>query len=380
MALPRLSIFAASLCFVWTTAQAQPSPYVAWIKSQAEQAHVFAVASEPGMADTTILLKDLVPALGTSGYGAYGVSMGPWMAANLEDIAERGGDELERFLADPQNARQMQVLNDKESIALIRSIQKHWGRWPRNLWGVDQEFLTSAPFLLERLSMFAPDEAAKAVILSYRDVARTQNYYLATAENRVFDHLHSLFPEEAEEPHALINEMALSKYIYGPFLDDNARIKKAHERREALLFENFLRYTRDNAPKAIPKVLVELPPAHLHGEKTPLGVPSFGNSLRKYVKAKGQKLFSLAVICGPNGYRRLVEGGIKECGPGFRKKYAELMPLVDGRDKPVLLMSAALQGQSIAVQRLKTGFDAVLIFPQARASTPAIEVDAAMVP
>lgn len=376
MALPRFSTIVASFCFAWSTAQAQQDVSFAWIKPQAEQAHIFAVAAEPGMADTAILLKDLVPDLGKSGYGAYGVSMGPWMAANLEDIAERGGDELERFLADPLNARQMQVLNDKESIALIRSIQKHWGRWPRNLWGVDQEFLTSAPFLLERLSMFAPNEAAKAAILSYRDIALTQNYYLATAEDSVFDHLRSLFPKEAEEPQALINEMALSKHIYGPFLDDSARIKKAHERREALLFENFLRYTRDSAPK----VLIELPPAHLHGEKTPLGVPSFGNSLRKYVKANGQKLFSLAILCGPNGHSRLVEGGIKECGPGFKKKYAELLPLVEGRDKPVLLMSSGLNGQSAAVQRLKTGFDAVLIFPLARAATPAPEIKAAEAP
>lgn len=382
MAQPRLSFFAAvlSLAFLPALGHAQNPAPLKWVERQAMDAHIFAIAAEPGMADTAELLEELVPALGAVGYGAYAVSMGPWMAANLEDIEKRGGDELERFLAEAGNARQMQALNSKEAVALMRSIGQQWSHWPRNIWGIDQEFLTSAPFLLERLSLFAANEADRAVILSYRDVALSQNFYLATAEDAVFEHLRGLFPTEAEEPHALINEMALSKHIYGPFLDNSARMKKAHERREALLFENFLRYMRDSASEMMPKVIIELPAAHLHGQKTPLGVSSFGASLRKYAKAQGQKMLSIAIICGPQGQRRLVEGAIKECRAGFEKKYGELMPLVDGQDSPVLIFPGVIEGQSKAAQRLKSGFDAVLILPKARASTPAFEVDAAQLP
>lgn len=378
MAQPRLSFLYAliALAFVPAFGHAQSPDPVAWIEAQARDAHILTIAAEPGMADTAELLDALTPALGQAGYGAYGVSMGPWMAANLEDIAERGGDELERFLAEPENARQMQVLNSKESIALLRSIGRHWSSWPRNIWGIDQEFLTSAPFLLERLSLFAANEADKAVILSYRDVARSQNFYLATAEDAVFDHLRSLFPEEAEEAHALIDEMALSKHIYGPFLENTTRMKKAHERREALLFENFLRYMRDSAPK----VVVELPAAHLHGQKTPLDVPSFGNSLRKYTKAKQQKMLSIAVLCGPDGQRRLVEGGVRDCGPGFAKKYPSLVPLVEGRLGPVLIFPSTVEPETEALQRLVSGFDAILVFPNARAMMPAFEIETAKTP
>jgi|GEM_PF-3244783 len=378
MALPRLSFFYAliALAFVPALGSAQKSDPVAWIEVEARDAHIFAIAAEPGMAETAEMLNSLVPKLGQAGYGAYAVSMGPWMAANLEDIAERGNDALERYLADAINARQMQVLNSKESIALIRSIGTHWTGWPRNIWGIDQEFLTSAPFLLERLSLFAPNEADKAAILSYRDKALAQDYYLATAEDAVFNHLRGLFPEEAEEPRALIDEMALSKHIYGPFLEGSPRMKKAHERREALLFENFLRYMRDSAPK----VMIELPAAHLHGEQTPLDVPSFGSSLRKYAKAKQQKIFSLAVLCGPSGQRRLVEGTAKDCGPGFAKKYASLMPYVEGRTRPVLIFSTTIDGQTKAIQRLKSGFDAILVIPNARAAMPAFEIETAKTP
>ena len=192
----------------------------------------------------------------------------------------------------------------------------------------------------------------------------------------MFHHLRALFPEEAEEPHALINEMALSKHIYGPFLEDSSRMKKAHERREALLFENFLRYMRDSAPK----VMIELPAAHLHGEKTPLDVPSFGNSLRKYAKAKQQKMLSIAILCGPGGQRRLVEGAIKDCTPSFEKKYAALLPYVEGRDQPVMIFPSSIEGESKATQRLKSGFDAILVFPNARAATPAYEIETAKTP
>lgn len=378
MALPRLSFFYALivLAFVPDVSHAQSPDPVAWVETQAKDAHILTIAAEPGMADTAHMLNALVPTLGKAGYGAYGISMGPWMAANLEDIAERGGDELERYLAELENARQMQVLNSKESITLLRSIGRHWSSWPRNIWGIDQEFLTSAPFLLERLSLFVADDSDKAAILSYRDVAKSQDFYLATAEDAVFDHLRTLFPEDAEEPHALIDEMALSKHIYGPFLENTARMKKAHERREALLFENFLRYMRDSAPK----VIIELPAAHLHGQKTPLDVPSFGNSLRKYAKAKKQKMLSIAVLCGPDGQRRLVEGGIRDCAPGFAKKYPTLIPLVEGRLGPVLIFPSAIEPETEALQRLLSGFDAVLVFPDARPAMPASEIETAKTP
>lgn len=346
---------------------------VDWLRQAIENASIFAVGDEPGMVEGARVLDALLPVFDRVGYRAYALEVGPWMAANIEDITRRGGDEIARYLRDEANARQMQVINFKEEATLAQNAIRYWSDWPRVLWGLDQEFLTSAPFLLDRLSLFAGTPDQRNAIAHYRAQAGEDPFYLASASDSVFEHLRSLFPKSAEEPQALIEEMALSKHIYGPFLENSERLQKAFVRREALLWNNFLRFWRETLDRMgqAPRVLVKTSAAHMHSEVTPTGIPSFGHALQDFAASRKRAVFSIAVICGPGGSIRRADGGVKSCDAGFRSKYASLARYLPADGRAVLLPQDVVAG-------VISGFDAYLIVPNATSAHPAWEAEQAL--
>ena len=79
-------------------------PGLAWIESQAAEAHFFLLGEQHATADIAHLSDGLFERLNALGYSVAAVEVGPWSASLMEAMLRRdGGEPFEHYLRDPSH-------------------------------------------------------------------------------------------------------------------------------------------------------------------------------------------------------------------------------------------------------------------------------------
>lgn len=351
----------------------------AWLEQQIRQSHIFMVGEEHGLADAPQLLEHLLPTLTPAGYRAYAVEVGPHLSAAMETMWQRNDGSFAHYTADWRNALNIPFLNTKEDAAFADAAIQSWKGKGRVLWGLDQELVTSAPFLIDQLARHATTPPQKALVARHRAGAQTDVQYLGKMEPAMFDELDAAFAK-VPAAKATLKDMAISARIYAPYVRKVGAFYPANDERENYMKDNFLAQWQAAKTRAgqAPKVVMKFGNNHLAAGLSATRVLSLGTFVRDLARIEKIQTTAVAVICGPGGKARTFTGATDNCDESFDKTYKVLRPYLF-KDGYTLIPTASLRTIGGTMERaglpedFRTqifAYDALLVFTGAQPTTP----------
>jgi hypothetical protein len=216
-----------------------------------------------GFADSPLLLRALAQEARPLGFKYHVVEVGPISTRLIAERLRSGGlPRLHELVHEVPLG--MPFLCLKADAELASDFLGSDSRGQPLLWGIDQEFIGSPPFHLQRLLKLAPNESARAAAENLLGEERNAaakaeqpKFLLARFHDADFDQLAAKFEGNAEAQE-IIAELKESAAIYqawssGHNYENNAR-------RARLLAKNFLaayESAADPKPKVVFKMGVE---------------------------------------------------------------------------------------------------------------------------
>jgi len=303
---------------------------------------------------------------------------------------EVGSITIERLLADPKSVPAMakrypwafSFLQWKEEVDLFETaVNLH-----DSVWGLDQEFVLSPEFHLERLRSVAKSEEARRTVDSLLERVRTGDremvakhnpmaIFFASATAADFAALRKAFPnnrtvDELEESWKIYNLNFHGEYWQNNF--DRSLMMRRHFR------EHYDAAVA--AGERHPKVLLKFGASHMMRGRSIAGVYDLGT----YLPEIGQGSFQLLIVFGGgfvNAHRPFSLNDDDRRAP-YHVKYenVDLAPvaaaatgsdwlLVDLRPMRPLLAANKLGTIAPPLLSVLWGFDAILIIPEASPAT-----------
>lgn len=182
-------------------------------------------------AETPPLFAALAVALRAHGYDALAIEVGPFTASDLVERLRRGGIDAHRESVARYPFTVPFFERRAEAELLVTALDAGY-----EVWGLDQEYIGSGRYWLDRLAELAPDEAARAVVADWkrRELAAAQHYMETESLDRVlfqtadaddFVELRAVFArpragsndgddDERTEALQIIDALATSAHIY----------------------------------------------------------------------------------------------------------------------------------------------------------------------
>lgn len=268
------------------------------LKDKIAGAQFILYGEDHGFADSAVVLRAIAHDARPFGFRYHVVEVGPLSTRMVRDTLRRDGEDgLHRLVhATPLG---IPFLSLKDDAALASDFAGSDARGTPYLWGVDQEFIGSPPFHLERLVAIAPDERARAaaskLLGEERDAAATasqQDFLLSRFKDSDFDALAAAF-KGVSEAQAIIAELKESAAIYQLWM--TGRNYENNARRARLLAKNFLgdyRAAADPAPKVVFKMGLE----HVALGTTTINTVDLGTLATEMARANGKDSLRIAFL------------------------------------------------------------------------------------
>jgi hypothetical protein len=185
-----------------------------------------------------------------------------------------------------------------------------------HLWGLDQEFIGSAGWLLELTLATHPGPAASAALTRLKDeehqdaaLAKTGDpsklFMFAASDSELAEAAAVLKREGNAEANSIFHELVESREIY---LKNMQRSPESNSQRARLLKDNFRRDMEQAATGDRPqKVLVKFGDWHLYKGFNPLHQRDLGNYIAEMADGRGSSSLHICVL-GAKGTHRLFTG------------------------------------------------------------------------
>lgn len=258
-------------------------------------------------AETPLLFQALAEALRDAGYGAIAVEIGPLSARDLVARLRGGGvdAQVESATRYPFTLPFFELRGEAELLAAALDSGYE-------VWGLDQEFIGSGRYWLDRLAVLAPDDVARQAVATWqeRELAAVQHYLqtestaqamLNTATPEDFAQLRAAFGgagavaaaesmsaagagEEDEAP-AIIDALAASARIYQ--LWQSANYENNRQRVDYMrgnLATHLKAWERDGAT---PRVLMKFGSYHMGRGRSPANQFDLGNMALQLAAYRG---------------------------------------------------------------------------------------------
>jgi hypothetical protein len=373
-------------------------PGAAMLAGEARQSQFVLVGEDHGMRELPQLTAALFRAVQPLGYRHLAVEVGPFSTRMLERTLRAPGGLAaygRGVRADPW-AVPFQMW--KEETEMAADVLAAAGGREGTLWGVDQEFIAATPMHLRRLAALAPNAAARRMALAYADSAAAADrrvvteknptlFYLTSAPAGTYARLASAFhAAPGSEAAGLLEELAESAAIYAGQFDGHGF--ESNARRSLLMKRRFMEaYRRAQAAgEPQPRVLVKLGAYHSIRGRSFTGVFDIGNLLSELAASNGTRSFHLFVLTWRgtrNAFLPFV-GDEKEkqhaLNPAEDLDFMDARPLLAAADSGAYTLidlrsaRAAIQRNALGtidpgLRTLIWGYDAVLVVPEAHAST-----------
>jgi hypothetical protein len=346
----------------------------AWLTGKMAQADILMIGETHGTGSIAQAAGLLVDALPIDRPLAYALEISPTGAATQEPLLRGPAERLDAYMADPRRAISFAFLNLREEADLARKVLGRAGAKQGALWGIDQEFASSAPLLLDRLDGWARTPAQKAAVAAAR--ARSKPLMaLISFQDEIYKPLESAFAKGPAPARQLIADMRFSGEIYR--LQDSPAANLSNRMREDYMKRNFLAHWRA-AGKTPPRIIMKFGAYHLTAGLSPTYTPALGSFVNALALMEGRKTFSVMIVCGPDGEQIDFRGTISGCREDFEATggmfYRHL-----ATDGPTLIDTAPLrlipgtlrrQGVSEDMRSYINSYDAIIILKGAKAATP----------
>jgi hypothetical protein len=362
----------ASVLPLTLTATALDDDGGTWLTQHAKSADLLLIGEMHGVADIAHTATLLAKAQNATVYAA---EVGPTAAWKLNAMLRAKDGTFDAYMADARRANSFAFLNMREEAAFARAILQNappTQKQPSDMWGLDQEFITSGPLLMERLSTYARTQSQKDAIVKARGVLEQKVFGLIKVPPQTFADLKTAF---ADTPEAVtfINDIALSAQIYDALgYDQNAP-------REDLMKRIFLSHWKNAKDKNgnTPKIVMKMGSNHLQAGLSTTMVPAFGGFVRSLALIENKKTFSVLILCGPGGAQRAFNGSTEPCAeevetaakglvPHLRAENATVFNTAPLRTRPGVLKRI---GFSDDLRQYIFSYDAIVVLPHAKPAT-----------
>jgi hypothetical protein len=361
--------------------------------SEAKRSRFVMVGEDHGFAEVPHFCAALFRGLHRAGYGHVAIEVGPITARTAATLAA-SAHPVEAFRAfDKSHPWGIPFLFWQEEAEWVTDALHTAGGGGEVLWGLDQEFIESPQFLLERLGALARTPRAKALAESCLAAAREGNRllmrgnpaasWLVSAEEPTWQRLAAAFP--AGEAGRIVSELRQSRAVYQPVFRgdgysnnlDRSQLMKRH-------LEEYLAARRAAGEKA-PRVLFKFGGSHTMRGRTIVNVYDMGSAVHELAELEGSRAFGLYIQGASgtqNAYRPFgstppdTAKAIDPAGSDlyFASDLAGSMPgdttwrLVDLRPLRRALAKSGSKGVPAALEKLAWSYDAALLVPVMHAS------------
>jgi len=268
------------------------------IRKELGPAQFILYGEDHGFADSPIILRAIAHEARPLGFKYHVVEVGPLSTGMIGETLERDGlPGLHQLVHDVPLGIPFLCL--KEDAELASDFLGRDSRGTPYLWGVDQEFIGSPIFHLQRLVTIAPHDiartAADQLLKEEREAAakgEQAKFLLARFHEADFSALAAPFKgqSEAEEIIAALQESAAIYQLWmgGHNYENNAR-------RARLLAKNFLsRYKA--AAEIEPKVIFKTGVEHVALGTTTVNTIDLGTVATSMAKANGKTTLRIAFL------------------------------------------------------------------------------------
>ena len=270
------------------------------IAREAAQAQFFMIGEQHATAGIAKVNLGLHRLAAGQGYNHAALEIGPDSTLEIERLVRSGKGQLASFIRQPRQSFVFPFLGWAEETALVEQIVYHSPAKSPVLWGIDQEFVGSAPLHLSRLRSWAGHTSQKRVLADLSAKASADPLLIGMMDPAAYDRLRSAFPRSRHpEAARLIDDLAASTAIYAPFAGKGGSRQAANVARESMLKQQFLRHFRQ-AEASLgrpPKVFFKFGANHAMRGHSLSDVPALGNFLAEWGLSRGFSMLNVAVDC-----------------------------------------------------------------------------------
>jgi erythromycin esterase-like protein len=205
-------------------------------------------------------------------------------------------------------------MDDKQENDLVAHCAKVSNDPSFQLWGLDQNFLGSAGWLIDQMFATHPGPAADAELLHLKSeeqadalrARQTGNYndlfMIAVSDEELLRALSSIDKDGNSDTQKIFRELMQSHDIYAP----RSRGINTDEKRATLLKHNFKHDLQGAAKDGKPgKVIVKFGDSHLYKGMNPLHDLNLGDFIAEWADGEGSTSLHIAVL-GAKGKHRLL--------------------------------------------------------------------------
>ena len=251
-----------------------------------------------GFADSPIVLRAIAREARPLGFTHHVVEVGPLSTRMIaETLSREGLPGLHKLVHEVPLGIPFLCLKDDAELASDFLGQDKKGA--PYLWGIDQEFIGSPPFHLQRLKAIAPNDTARAAVEKLLDeetraaaAAAHEKFLLSRFHDSDFDALAEKFKGTTEAEN-IIAELKESAAIYQLWMSNHNYENNA--RRARLLAKNFLAaYGKAADPQA--KVVFKMGIEHVALGTTTINTIDVGTLATSMARANGRTALRLAFL------------------------------------------------------------------------------------
>jgi hypothetical protein len=318
------------------------------------------------------------------GLSAVAVETGPQVAKFVSSLFGTP-DRLARMAALTHHyPDSVAFLNIQEENDLVEHCSEVASRSNFHLWGLDQEFLGSAGWLLDQILATPLGPASRAAITHLkdevqRDAAQAKetgdpsNLFLLSASDRALNDVAALLQREGSPAaNALFDELVESHEIY---LKNAQRSPESNSQRARLLKQNFSRDLQAAGDPRHQRVLLKFGDWHLYKGFNPLNQRDLGNYVAELADSQGSISLHICIL-GAKGMHRMYAGygrptKVERFVLDEDRDYRWLKPAIDNQlpNAWTLFDLRKMRFQALSavdpdMERLIYGYDLLIIIPE----------------
>ncbi len=268
------------------------------IRPELAKAQFVLWGEDHGFADSPIILRAIAQEARPLGFKYHVVEVGPLSTRMIrETLARDRLPGLHQLVHEvPLGIPFLSLKDDAELASDFLGVDSKGTPY---LWGIDQEFIGSPAFHLQRLVTIAPNESARAtaekLLAEEKDAAATaaqKRFLLARFQEADFATLADQFKGQPEAEN-IIAELKESGAVYQLWMSGHNYENNA--RRARLLAKNFLANYK-SAAEPQPKVLFKMGLEHVALGTTTINTIDLGTLTTSIARVNGQTALRIAFL------------------------------------------------------------------------------------
>lgn len=355
----------------------------AFLREMGRNAHFVLIGEDHGYAGIAEFAAAYWRDLNAFGYRYAALEIDPYVAADIERELRAGGSEAwARYLVGRGGAAGAPFVSwASEANLAAEVVNSSRVRRGPTIWGLDQVFIGSAPWLLRDVSVGARNRQARALAAALAEEGASSedpSWFGRIDGSRLID-LRAALSGGADARWAeRVDALMVSHRIYQPFTAGRGEAYLANEERETLMKSLFLERHEAalRADRAPPRVMLKFGSYHMMRGATPTHVQGLGGFVTEFAVARGQRAVSILALCGPGGAIARHEAAPLPCDQLYAGPLSFLADHVSREEIAVFdlrvwrLRPERWEHLPGAIKRLIDSYDVAVVVPGRSAAEP----------